>query len=272
MNSARGLVRWTRTRQAGYSRRRAGYQRSSGLPTTHARPLPRPAPARAARTARAPEPGLLGVAQHVLRHGPVLHQVHAPVPADVHGDVGAVDAPPPPALLEDDVVGTLAVDHPADVEPVERRLDAEGLAVGFEERPCDGGRRPVTPIAAKAPELLRGAVVLARNTLEGLRSELPHFRSGGSGPSETEGVRVAAPRVEVRAVLAVPRGVLGRGVEQPVAVLRGGVAVVVEQAGAQLLVVRIVARLGRAHREGLEQRRAVVAAAQIGGDPIHGLE
>src|SRR6185503_8315954 len=75
-----------------------------------------------------------------------------------------------------------------------------------------------------------------------------------SGPGEAEGIRVAAPRVEVRPVLAVSRGVLGRGVEQAIALGRGGVAVVVEQADAQLLVVRVVARLGRTHREGLEQR------------------
>src|SRR6266566_2785075 len=89
---------------------------------------------------------------------------------------------------------------------------------------------------------------------------------------EPEGLRVAAPRIKVAAVLAMPGGVLGRGEEQAVALLRGGVAVVVEQADAQLLVVRVIARLGRAHREGLEQRRAVRAVAEVGGDPVHGLE
>src|SRR3984893_777283 len=89
-----------------------------------------------------------------------------------------------------------------------------------------------------------------------------------SGAGEPEGVRVAPPRVEVAAVLAVPRGVLGRGEQQAVAVGRGGVAVVVEQADPQLLVVRVVARLGRADREGLHQRGAVRAGAQVGRGPV----
>src|SRR5712671_616586 len=141
MTSARGFVRWMRTRQAGCSSCRAGYQSSSGLPTTHARPVPRPPPAS---------------------------------PADVHGDVGAVHTPPPPELLEDDVVGALAVDHAAHVEAVEGGGDAERRVVGLEEGARDRRRRSVAPVAAKAPELLRGAVVLARNALERLCPELPH--------------------------------------------------------------------------------------------------
>src|ERR1043166_6457410 len=84
-----------------------------------------------------------------------------------------------------------------------------------------------------------------------------------SGACEPEGVRVAPPRVEGAAVLAVTRGVLGRGEQQAVTVRRGAVAVVVEQADPQLLVVRVVARLGRADREGLHQR----GAAKAGNDP-----
>ncbi len=73
-------------------------------------------------------------------------------------------------------------------------------------------------------------------------------------------------------VLAVTRGVLGRGEQQPVAIVGGAVLVVVQQAGAELLVVRVVARLGRPHRQGLDEGRAVGARAQVGRGPVHRLE
>src|SRR5512143_2106553 len=85
-----------------------------------------------------------------------------------------------------------------------------------------------------------------------------------SGAGEPERVGVAPPGVEVAAVLAMAGGVLGRGEQQAVAVGRGAVAVVVEQADPQLLVVRVVAGLGRADRQGLHQRGAVRAGAQVG--------
>src|SRR5215467_7429581 len=87
-----------------------------------------------------------------------------------------------------------------------------------------------------------------------------------------EGLRVPPPGVEMAAVLAVAGGVLGRRKQQAIAVRRGGVAVVVEQAGAELLVVWIVARLGRAHRERLDERGAVESPAQIGRRPVHRFE
>src|SRR5262245_3194249 len=98
------------------------------------------------------------------------------------------------------------------------------------------------------------------------------IRVASSGAGEAEGVGVAPPGVEVAAILPMAGGVLGRGEQQAVAIARGGVAVVVEQADAQLLVVRVVARLHRAHREGLHQRAAVGAGAQVRGRPVHGLE
>ena len=127
------------------------------------------------------ERGLVGLAQDVLGHCAALHEVHAPIAADVHGDVGAVNATAAPDLLVDDVIRAEAVDHPAQVEAIEGGSDAEVLAVGLEELPGDAPRCPAAALAPEAPELLGRRVALPRYGLERARRESLHRAGTGSG-------------------------------------------------------------------------------------------
>src|SRR6267142_6799197 len=79
---------------------------------------------------------------------------------------------------------------------------------------------------------------------------------------------VALQRV---AVLAMPGGVLGGGQQQAIAVAGLGVEVVLQQAEPELLVVRVVAELGGAVGQRLDERGAVEAGFEIEGGEVHRL-
>src|SRR6188508_3427385 len=73
----------------------------------------------------------------------------------------------------------------------------------------------------------------------------------------------AAAAVQRIAVLAVPCGVLGSSEQQPAAVGIAVLAVILEQAERDLLVVGIVSQPGAGQRQRAYQRRRVVAALEI---------
>src|SRR6266702_3959480 len=74
----------------------------------------------------------------------------------------------------------------------------------------------------------------------------------------------AAARLEEIAVFAVTRGVLRASEEQPLAAGCAVLAIVLEQAKGDLLVVRIVADAGGDEREAPNESRAIDAGCQIG--------
>src|SRR5438034_2255959 len=93
-----------------------------------------------------------------------------------------------------------------------------------------------------------------------------------SAACDPERFREPPIRLKVIAVLPVAAGVLGLREEEAVAIARGRVRVVLEETGAQLLVVRVVAGLGGGGGERLDERRAVEAGLEVGGGPVDGLE
>src|ERR1700694_2087696 len=86
--------------------------------------------------------------------------------------------------------------------------------------------------------------------------------------------RLAEPsiRFQVIAVLPVAGRVLGGSEEQAIAILRRAVGIVLEQADAQLLIVGIVARLGGARGQRLDEGGPIVAGLEIRGRPVDRLE
>src|SRR5258707_15814108 len=88
---------------------------------------------------------------------------------------------------------------------------------------------------------------------------------------ETHRFAEAAARLEEIAVFAVPGGNMGAGEQQPLAVTALVLAVILEQALRDFLVVRIVADPRRHQGQALDERRAVLAALEIGLGPGDGL-
>src|SRR6185503_4703129 len=96
-------------------------------------------------------------------------------------------------------------------------------------------------------------------------------RRGSGSLLNAEGLGEPPIGLEVVAVLAVAGGVLGAGEQEAIAVGRRAVRPVVEQAEAELLVVGVVAGLGRAAGQRADESPAVVAGLEIGGRPVDGL-
>ena len=142
------------------------------------------------------ETRLLGSAQNVLGHGAALHEIDAAIAADVHADVGAVDAPTAPNLLVDHVIGAQAVEHAPQIEAIQLGGDAEELAIGREEFPGDAARRAGASLAPEAPELFGGGVALPGDGVEGAGGQGSHDRRGGCSATNGGAVKpIRAGRV-----------------------------------------------------------------------------
>src|SRR5438105_1864538 len=101
---------------------------------------------------------------------------------------------------------------------------------------------------------------------------LPPMAPSPTNPMRAEGMRsdghrfAEAPEaLEVVAVLPMPRGVLGLRQQEAVAVVRLRLRVVLQQAGRELLVVRVVADFRARAGQRLDQRCAGVAPVEVRG-------
>src|SRR5262245_60347104 len=89
--------------------------------------------------------------------------------------------------------------------------------------------------------------------------------------SDRHRVGEASIAFEVIAVLAMPGGVLGTREQQAVTVVGSRLRVILQQRQSQLLVVRVIADFGGRARQGLDERRSIVACPEIRGGEGNGV-
>src|SRR6516165_12052514 len=88
---------------------------------------------------------------------------------------------------------------------------------------------------------------------------------------ETHRLHKAAARLEEIAIFPVTGGNVGTGEQQPLAIRALVLAVILEEALRNFLVMRIVAEPRRPQREPLHEKRTVFAAVEISLGPRHRL-
>src|SRR5262249_17293896 len=114
------------------------------------------------------------VPKEVARYSPVLSEVDAPIPPDMDGDVGAVDAKAPILLLEDQMLRAHALDDPLQPQPADDARETDQFRVGTQEltrrRACLAAHRA----RPDSPQLLGRTVVTAGNDLVQARCQRSH--------------------------------------------------------------------------------------------------